>query len=126
MRPLNCSFLHSAFLNDNAMFKDIKNIYLKYNNEVTALMTENTEPEEYNIRPKVMECMLRFMQHVITSDNRDIQLKLLKCGYDWFMAKLDPKTKYNPDANYYEQLHIIVHQHIQPVQKQKPNMNLPS
>ena len=70
VHPLNCSFLQSAFLDDNPLFEEIKSLYTKYNSEILRLTLENKQPEELNLRPHVMKSMLLFMQHVISCTNR--------------------------------------------------------
>lgn len=83
--------MQSLFLSDNPYFREIKAVFIRYNSQVASIL-----PEQYDLRPKVIDSMVRYMHTILKTEDREAQLRLLKKGYDWFMDKLDTRLKYKP------------------------------
>lgn len=72
------------------MFREIRAVFMRYNGQLA------TAVEGYDLKPKVIHAMARYMHTIMKTEDRQHQLTLLKKGYDWFMSNLDPKLKYKP------------------------------
>lgn len=115
LKTLQVGFLHSFALKDDPKFKEIQEIYAKFNEEVPVY--EEKAVGGLHFKKVVMEVMLGFMNLTLLANSAETRQTMLSIAHQWFKHQLNPKTMRKGKKELHEEVKkLVVEKKLLPVE----------